>query len=73
MTDEIEEAETPLIDQMRQIPIDARLVYEFADKKQTLFAPVGLMFKRAVDEIEELRAQIEMLEDSMGANAGVKS
>lgn len=48
--------QTPIIDLLRDIPADARMVYEVTPTHHQSI-PVGVLAKNAADEIERLRAE----------------
>ena len=49
--------ETPLLDLLKSVPADARMVYEHSPIESSSI-PVGVLAKRAADEIERLRAAV---------------
>jgi len=53
--------QTPIIDLLRDIPADARMVYEVTPTHHQSI-PVGVLAKKAADEIERLTDKIERLE-----------
>lgn len=55
-----EAAETPLLDLLRDVPLDARLSYEHSPTYHQ-YIPVGTLISKAIGEIECLRAEVEAL------------
>ena len=58
-----EAAETPLLDLLRDVPLDARLSYEHSPTYHQ-YIPVGTLISKAIGEIERLRAEVEALRDA---------
>jgi hypothetical protein len=57
----VDEKAAPLLDLLRRVPADARLVYEHSPTEHS-FIPVGRLFAEAVTEIEALRQRVAELE-----------
>jgi hypothetical protein len=59
-----EAAQTPLLELLRAVPIDARLSVVTRDSEHMI--PVGLHCHEAADRIEELEELVETLVDESG-------
>lgn len=52
--------ETPLLDLLKSVPADARMIYEHSPIESSSI-PVGVLAKRAADALETQDAEIEAL------------